>query len=182
MSIETPNVLFLCTGNSARSIIAEAVLRRVSSGRCQAFSAGSYPKPEVDPHALALLEARDHDTSFARSKGWYKFFGVRSPQMDFVITLCDDAASETYPKWPGTPFLSHWSLQDPGDFVGSMEESCAVYAETYRTLKHRLSIFAGVPFERLQCPEIQRCLEKIANQNDEKVLDGIGRLIGKKRG
>ena len=113
MSDQIYNVLFLCTANSARSILAEAILSRVGAGRFRAFSAGSYPKGKVHPYALQLLESLNYDTAFARSKSWDEFAEPGAPEMDFVFTVCDDAANETCPVWPGQPMTAHWSVPDP---------------------------------------------------------------------
>ena len=118
MSDHIFNVLFLCTGNSARSIIAEAILNRVGAGRFKAFSAGSHPKGEVHPYALQLLKSLNHDTSFARSKDWNEFAAPGAPEMDFVFTVCDDAANEACPVWPGQPMTAHWGVPDPAAVEG----------------------------------------------------------------
>ena len=149
MSDQVFNVLFLCTGNSARSIIAEAILNRVGAGRFKAFSAGSHPKGEVHPYALQLLKSLNHDTSFARSKDWNEFAAPGAPEMDFVFTVCDDAASETCPVWPGQPMTAHWGVPDPAAVEGTDAEKHLAFAETYRMLNNRISIFTSLPMDML---------------------------------
>jgi arsenate reductase len=119
MSEEVFNVLFLCTGNSARSILAEAILNRVGQGRFKAFSAGSQPKGKVHPYALQLLQGLNHDTSFARSKSWEEFATAGAPEMNFVFTVCDNAANESCPVWPGQPMTAHWGVPDPAAAEGT---------------------------------------------------------------
>jgi arsenate reductase len=138
------NVLFLCTGNSARSIIAEAVLERLGGGRFKGFSAGSHPTGEVNPHTLALLEAFDFDTTFARSKSWDEFAAAGAPGMDFVITVCGEAARETCPVWPGHPAASHWSLPDPAATEGSEAEIAAAFRRVYDRLCRVIARFRGM--------------------------------------
>lgn len=161
MSDKIYNVLFLCTGNSARSIIAEAILNRLGSGRFRAYSAGSYPKGEVHPFALQLLEGLNYDTSFARSKSWDEFAAPGAPQMDFVFTVCDNAAAEACPAWPGQPMTAHWGVPDPAASEGSEAERHFAFAETYRMLNNRLSIFTSLPMISLDRLALQRRLDEI---------------------
>ncbi|GIL02520.1 MAG: hypothetical protein BroJett030_24190 [Alphaproteobacteria bacterium] len=161
------NVLFLCTGNSARSIIAEAILNRVGAGRFRAFSAGSQPKGEVNPFALQLLGRLNHDVSFARSKSWDEFASPHAPKMDFVFTVCDNAASETCPVWPGQPMTAHWGVPDPAAVEGSDAEKHLAFADAYRMLANRISIFTSLPV---------RSLDRLALQ---RRLDEIGRYVAK---
>ena len=155
------NVLFLCTGNSARSIIAEAILNREGFGKFQAFSAGSFPKGEVNPHALALLKRLNYDTSFARSKSWDEFGDPAAPKMDFVFTVCDDAAKETCPIWPGQPMSAHWGVPDPALATGTLVEKELAFAEVYRMLSNRISIFSNLPLASLDRMKLQKHLDDI---------------------
>lgn len=160
------NVLFLCTGNSARSIMAEAILNREGMGRFQAFSAGSFPNGEVNRHALALLKRLNHDTAFARSKSWDEFGDPQAPTMDFVFTVCDDAAGEVCPIWPGQPMSAHWGVPDPARAEGTDAERELAFAEAYRMLANRISIFASLPFERLDKLKLQEHLDRIGRTGD----------------
>ena len=143
------NVLFLCTGNSARSILAEAILAREGMGRFKAYSAGSRPAGEVNPNALALLRKRDHDVSGYRSKGWDEFARAGAPRMDFVFTVCDNAADEVCPVWPGQPVSAHWGIPDPAAATGTQSEVAAAFADSYRMLTDRISIFVNLPIASL---------------------------------
>lgn len=143
------NVLFLCTGNSARSILAEAALNREGAGRFQAFSAGSHPTGAVNPMTIALLEKLNFDTQFARSKSWDAFTGPDAPEMDFVFTVCDNAANEVCPIWPGQPMSAHWGVPDPAEATGTEAERRLAFAEAYRMLSQRISIFVNLPLESI---------------------------------
>jgi len=143
------NVLFLCTGNSARSILAEAILNRVGKGRFHAVSAGSQPKGEVNPHSIALLKNLGYDTSFARSKSWDEFALPGAPKMDFVFTVCDQAAAESCPIWPGQPMTAHWGVPDPAAVTGTEAEISAAFADAYRMLERRISVFASLPLSSI---------------------------------
>lgn len=155
------NVLFLCTGNSARSILAEAILKREGKGRFESFSAGSQPKGEVHPGAIALLKKLNHDTSFARSKNWSEFAGPEAPTMDFVFTVCDNAANETCPLWPGQPMTAHWGVPDPAAVEGSEAEVGLAFADAYRMLNQRISIFCALPMEGIDKLSLQNRLDDI---------------------
>jgi protein-tyrosine-phosphatase len=155
------NVLFLCTGNSARSIIAEAILNRVGSGKFKAFSAGSHPKGEVHPFALQLLKSLNHDTSFARSKSWEEFAVPDAPEMDFVFTVCDNAANESCPVWPGQPMTAHWGVPDPAAVEGTDAERHLAFAEAYRMLNNRISVFVSLPIDRIDKLALQKRLDEI---------------------
>jgi arsenate reductase len=155
------NVLFLCTGNSARSILAEAILNRDGQGRFKAFSAGSQPKGEVHPQALALLTKLNHDTGFARSKNWEEFAQPGAPVMDFVFTVCDNAAGEACPVWPGQPMTAHWGVPDPAAVEGPAREVALAFADTYRMLANRISIFTALPLASLDRMTLQSRLGEI---------------------
>ena len=155
------NVLFLCTGNSARSIIAEALLDREGMGRFRAFSAGSRPKGEVHPFTLQLLQRLNHDVSGLRSKSWDEFAGADAPRMDFVFTVCDQAAAEECPFWPGQPISAHWGLPDPASAKGNDAERHLAFAETYRMLRNRISIFMNLPMATLDRMSLQDRVEEI---------------------
>ncbi|MFP1633171.1 arsenate reductase ArsC [Zhengella sp. ZM62] len=161
MSGKTFNVLFLCTGNSARSILAEAILNREGAGRFRAFSAGSHPKGDVHPRAIRLLDQMNHDTSFARSKDWAEFAAPGAPVMDFVFTVCDNAAKEACPVWPGQPMSAHWGVPDPAAVEGTETEVALAFAETYRMLTQRISIFCSLPLSSIDRLSLQKRLDQI---------------------
>ena len=158
---EPMNVLFLCTGNSARSIIAEAILNREGMGRFRAYSAGSRPKGEVHPFALQLLQRLNHDVSGLRSKSWDEFARPDAPRMDFVFTVCDQAAAEECPFWPGQPMSAHWGVPDPASAEGNDAERHLAFAETYRMLRNRISIFVNLPMATLDQISLQNHLNDI---------------------
>ena len=155
------NVLFLCTGNSARSILAEAILNRIGAGRFRAFSAGSHPKGAVHPYTLQLLKSLNHDTDFARSKDWLEFAGPGAPEMSFVFTVCDNAAAEACPVWPGQPMTAHWGVPDPAAVEGTEAEKHLAFADAYRMLSNRISIFISLPMHSLDRLALQRRLDEI---------------------
>lgn len=161
MSDPIYNVLFLCTGNSARSILAEAILNRVGQGRFRAFSAGSQPKGEVHPYSLELLKSLNHDTSFARSKNWEEFAQPGAPEMNFVFTVCDNAANEACPVWPGQPMTAHWGVPDPAAVEGTEAEKRLAFADAYRMLNNRISIFTSLPLNSLDRLALQKRLSEI---------------------
>ena len=163
MADQTYNVLFLCTGNSARSILAEAILNRVGAGRFKAFSAGSHPKGDVHPYALQLLKSLNHDTSFARSKDWSEFAVAGAPQMNFVFTVCDNAAAEACPVWPGQPMTAHWGVPDPAAVEGTDAEKHLAFADTYRMMNNRISIFTSLPMNTLDKLALQKRLNEIGH-------------------
>ncbi|MBX9462019.1 MAG: arsenate reductase ArsC [Aquamicrobium sp.] len=163
MSDQIFNVLFLCTGNSARSILAEAILNRVGQGRFRAYSAGSQPKGEVHPFAIELLKGVNHDTSFARSKSCEEFATDDAPVMDFVFTVCDNAANEACPVWPGQPMTAHWGVPDPAAAEGTDAEKHLAFAETYRMLNNRISIFTSLPLASLDRLTLQGRLRDIGH-------------------
>jgi protein-tyrosine-phosphatase len=161
MSDRPYNVLFLCTGNSARSILAEAILRNLGTGRFNAFSAGSQPKGEVHPFALELLQNLKLDTSFARSKSWDEFARPGSPKMDFVFTVCDNAANESCPVWPGQPMTAHWGIPDPAAAEGTDAEKHLAFADAYRQLSNRILAFLSLPLASIDRMSLQSRLREI---------------------
>lgn len=158
------NVLFLCTGNSARSILAEAILNRAGAGKFEAYSAGSHPNGKVNPHALALLSRLNYSTQGLRSKSWDEFAGADAPQMDFVFTVCGDAADEVCPIWPGHPMTAHWGVPDPARVEGADAVVAAAFADTYRMLKERITAFASLPLTSLNKLSLQQRLNDIGKQ------------------
>lgn len=159
------NVLFLCTANSARSILAEAILNREGKGRFHAFSAGSQPRGAVNADALALLAKEGHDTAFARSKSWDEFALPDAPKMDFVFTVCDNAAQEVCPIWPGQPMTAHWGIPDPAAVKGSQVEIALAFADAYRRLQARISAFAALPLASLDRMSLKRKLDAIGTNS-----------------
>jgi protein-tyrosine-phosphatase len=161
-------VLFLCTGNSARSIMAEAILNQRSHGHFQAFSAGSQPKREVNPYAIATLEKAGLATQGLRAKSWDEFAQPGAPTLDFVFTLCDDAAGEACPHWPGQPMTAHWGLPDPAAVTGNEAIKNLAFADALRMLGNRIGIFTALPL---------RSLDRLSLQNR---LDAIGKTVPSK--
>lgn len=157
------NVLFLCTGNSARSILAEAAMNQIGVGRFRAYSAGSRPTGAPNPFALALLARKGIDTGFARSKSWSEFEGPGAPKMDFVFTVCDSAAAEECPYWPGQPVSAHWGLPDPAAVTGSDAEKAQAFAETWAALSRRIEVFAALPLATLDALALKRKLSEIGD-------------------
>lgn len=143
------NVLFLCTGNTARSILAEKILAKDGQGKFRAFSAGSQPKGAVNPFALKVLEGFGYPTDGTRSKSWDEFAGEDAPKMDFVFTVCDNAAGEACPYWPGQPMTAHWGVEDPAAVEGSDIEKERAFVTAFRYLRNRISAFVAIPVERL---------------------------------
>jgi arsenate reductase (thioredoxin) len=172
MSERSYNVLFLCTGNSARSILAEAILGRLGSGRFRAFSAGSFPKGAVHPAAVRLLDQLDYDTSAFRSKSWDEFSGPEAPQLDFIFTVCGNAAGETCPVWPGKPMTAHWGLPDPAAVEGSEAEIAAAFADTYRMLINRIELFLALPLDAIDAMSLQNRLRDIGNTAGAEAVGG----------
>jgi len=165
----TFNVLFLCTGNSARSIIAEALLRRLGRGRFTAFSAGSFPKGRVHPNALRIVEQLGFDPAGFRSKSWDEFAAPGAPVLDFVFTVCDNAAGEVCPIWPGQPMTAHWGVPDPAEATGTDTDIALAFAEATRQLGNRISLFVELPFEKLETSTLQARLREIGKTADEPV-------------
>jgi arsenate reductase (thioredoxin) len=155
------NVLFLCTGNSARSIMAECVLNRLGVGRFRGFSAGSQPTGHVNPVALQLLRQAHIDVSQLHSKSWEEFARPDAPKLDFVFTVCDNAAKEVCPIWPGQPMTAHWGLPDPAKAEGSDAERHLAFADTLRMLTNRIGIFVSLPFDKLSQLSLQKKLDEI---------------------
>jgi arsenate reductase len=143
------NVLFLCTGNSGRSILAESILRKIGSDRFAAFSAGSHPKGAVNPFAIKVLERLEYPTDGLRSKNWDEFSVPGAPTMDFVFTLCDDAAREACPVWPGQPMTAHWGIEDPAAVEGTDLQKEAAFVAAARYVKNRISVFTVLPIKSL---------------------------------
>ena len=164
MSNTPIGILFLCTGNSARSIIAEAIANREGQGRFRAYSAGSQPKGEVHPNTIELLKRMNYDTSFARSKDWEEFTAPDAPRLDFIFTVCDNAANEACPVWPGRPLTAHWGVPDPAAATGTDAEIHLAFANTYRMLNNRISIFASLPLTGLDRSTLQKRLDDIGRE------------------
>jgi len=160
------NVLFLCTGNSARSIMAEAILNRDGQGNFRAFSAGSKPKGQVHPYALDLLRKLHYDVSKARSKSWLEFSQPDSPKLDFVFTVCDNAAAEACPYWPGQPMTAHWGVPDPAAATGNEAEIRFAFADALRMLTNRINIFVSLPLAKLDRLSLQKQLDAIGKTKD----------------
>lgn len=161
MDHKTFNVLFLCTGNTARSIMAEVMLNAMGQGRFRAYSAGSHPRGTVNPHTIDLLKKNRLSTDDLRSKDWAEFARPESPALDFVFTVCDQAAAEVCPVWPGQPMTAHWGIPDPAAVEGSEDDQRKAFFKAYNQLQHRLSIFVSLPMEKLDRLTLQRRLDDI---------------------
>jgi len=161
MSARPFKVLFLCTGNSARSIMAEAILNKLGAGKFRAYSAGSQPKGRVNPHTIQLLQGLGYDTSGFRSKSWSEFAKPGAPVLDFVFTVCDNAAGEICPVWPGQPMTAHWGIPDPAEAKGSPAEVALAFKDAYLMLSQRIAIFAALPIRSLDQLSLQARLEEI---------------------
>jgi arsenate reductase (thioredoxin) len=155
------NVLFLCTHNSARSVIAESILNREGLGKFKAFSAGSQPSGTVHPYALDLLRNGRYDTGALRSKSWDEFAAAGAPQMDFVFTVCDDAANEICPVWPGQPMTAHWGVPDPSRAEGTEVEKRLAFAEAHRMLRRRIELFTSLPLQSIERLALKKKLDDI---------------------
>ncbi len=166
------NVLFLCTGNSARSIIAEAILNKLGQGKFRAYSAGSQPKGRVNPNTIQLLEGLGYDTSSFRSKSWSEFAKPGAPPLDFVFTVCDNAAGETCPIWPGQPMTAHWGIPDPAEAKGSEAEIALAFKDAYRMLFQRIGIFTAIPIRSLDKLSLQTKLKEIGRMEDARAKAG----------
>ncbi len=163
------NVLFLCTGNSARSILAEAVLRRDGGGRFIAHSAGSHPKGTVHPLALKILAAEGIATEGLRSKSWEEFATPTAPNLDFVFTVCDNAAGETCPIWPGKPMTAHWGVEDPAAVTGTLLDQEAAFVRTLKQMRRRISVFTALPFTALDRLSLGARLDAIGQDTAQPV-------------
>jgi protein-tyrosine-phosphatase len=155
------NVLFLCTGNSARSIMAEAILNKLGAENFVAYSAGSQPKARVHPETIKLLQSFGYDTSVFRSKSWSEFAKPGAPALDFVFTVCDNAAGETCPVWPGQPMTAHWGIPDPADAKGTPVEIALAFKDAYRMLFQRIGLFTNLPLRSLEQHSLQDKLREI---------------------
>ncbi|HUZ73555.1 MAG TPA: arsenate reductase ArsC [Stellaceae bacterium] len=166
------NVLFLCTGNSARSILGEVLLKHWGRGRFNVFSAGSFPKGGVNPMALELLRILKLPTEGLRSKSWNEFAKPDAPVMDFVVTVCDQAANEVCPVWPGQPITAHWGIPDPAAVDGSEIERMAAFKEAHRRLDARIKLFVSLPIEKLDRLALKREADKIGNMSTIATAEG----------
>jgi arsenate reductase (thioredoxin) len=164
------NVLFLCTGNSARSIMAESILRKLGAGQFNAYSAGSHPKGAVNPFALKTIKAYGYPTEGLRSKSWNEYATTDAPELDFAFTLCDDAAGETCPAWPGQPMTAHWGIEDPAVVEGIDIAKERAFAQAFRYLKNRITLFIALPIRSLDTLSLANRLKE------------IGRMEGASRG
>ena len=170
MSDKVMNVLFICTGNSARSILAESVLNNqaIGQGRFRAFSAGSHPAGTVQPLALELLKKYHYPTDALRSKSWDEFTGPGAPELDFVFTVCDRAAGEVCPFWPGQPMTAHWGVEDPTAVEGDEETQRKAYANAFMLLRNRITMFAALPMEKLDRLSLKKRLDEIGQVRFEQ--------------
>jgi arsenate reductase (thioredoxin) len=170
------NVLFLCTGNSVRSIIAEAILNKVGQGRFRAYSAGSEPKGRINPNTIEPLQGLGYDTSAFCSKSWVEFARPGAPKFDFVFTVCDNAAAATCPVWPGQPMTAHWGVPAPIEAKGSPTEICLAFRDAYRMLNQRIGIFVALPIQILDQLSLQNRLEEIGR------MEGVTAKAGSVKG
>jgi len=163
----TYNVLFLCTGNSARSVMAESILNKLSEGRFKAFSAGSHPTGKVNPFTIELLEKNGHPVEHLASKSWSAFESPTAPRMDMIITVCDNAAGEVCPVWPGKPVTAHWGFEDPAAFQGPDESKRAKFHDIYRQIVTRVRLLVSLPVERLDHLALETQLRAIGRKTDD---------------
>ena len=165
MATDPPlNVLFICTGNSGRSILAEGILGAVGAGRFKAYSAGSHPVGAVNPLAIELLKKNHRSADHLRSKSWDEFTAPGSPELDYVVTVCEAVAGEISPVWPGQPVCAHWGMPDPAAVTGSEEERRKAFFTTYNQLFHRLMIFVSLPLDKLDRKTLKKRLEDIGRE------------------
>ncbi|HEY5305040.1 MAG TPA: arsenate reductase ArsC [Pseudolabrys sp.] len=165
------NVLFLCTGNSARSVMGEVLLNRLGAGKFKAYSAGSHPKGEIHPRTLELLKRLNYLTDDLRSKDWSEFAVLGAPPLDFVFTVCDNAADEVCPAWPGQPVTAHWGIPDPAAATGTAAEIGFAFSEAFRQLNNRISIFVSLPLMRLDKLSLKKRLDEIGKTRLEASND-----------
>ena len=165
------NVLFLCTHNSARSVIAESVINRLGAGKFRGFSAGSTPRGSIHPYAIDMLRIQNYDVSSLRSNSWDEFAAPGAPEMDFVFTVCDDAAQEVCPFWPGQPMTAHWGLPDPSRAEGTEAEKRLAFADTHRMLFQRIGIFVNLPLASLDKLALQKKLDQIGQSTQANAGD-----------
>lgn len=159
------NVLFLCTGNSARSILGEAILNKMGKGKFIAYSAGSHPTGKVNPNALTLLKRLDFPTGELRSKSWDEFAKAGAPELDFIFTVCDNAASEVCPVWPGHPMTAHWGVPDPAAAEGNQTEIAQAFRDAFMLLQGRIELFASLPVEKLDRMSLKKRLDEIGEHD-----------------
>lgn len=160
------SILFLCTGNSARSILAEAIANARGGGLLRAYSAGSHPKGQVHPQAIALLKQMDIATAGLRSKSWDEFATPDAPRLDFIVTVCDNAANEVCPVWPGKPIMAHWGIPDPAAATGSDAEVALAFAEAFRAMERRVSLFLSLPIASLDQLALEQRMAQIGKTAD----------------
>lgn len=160
------NVLFLCTGNSARSVLAESILNKIGNGRFKAFSAGSHPSGAINPHVLEFLEKRNFPTADLRSKSWNEFTAPDGPALDFVFTVCDNAAGEVCPVWPGQPVTAHWGVEDPVSVDGDDDAKRKAVLTAFALLNHRISLFASLPIAKLDAMSLKKELDEIGRMRE----------------
>jgi arsenate reductase len=173
MSEKIYNVLFLCTGNSARSILAESILRKDGGRHFRAFSAGSQPKRGVNPFAIKVLKSLDYPTDDLRSKSWAEFAAADAPVMDFVFTVCDSAAGESCPLWPGQPMTAHWGIEDPAEAEGTDVEKEAAFVAAFRYLKNRISAFTSLPIGGIDKLSLGTRLREIGRSEGASTRPGV---------
>jgi protein-tyrosine-phosphatase len=162
------NVLFLCTGNSARSILGEAILNKIGKEKFNAYSAGSVPKGEVNPHSIALLQRLGFPIEGLRSKSWDEFAKTDAPRLDFIFTVCDNAANEVCPIWPGQPMTAHWGVPDPAAVEGSEAEITQAFRDAFMALQRRIELFANLPMRSLDRMSLKKHLDAIGKTEDAK--------------
>lgn len=160
------NVLFICTGNSARSIIAEAVMNHLGAGRFQAYSAGSHPVGQIHPVTLEILKAQNYDVSNLRSKSWEEFYHAQAPKMDFIFTVCDKSAHEVCPAWPGQPITADWSIDDPSLLTGSPEAQKKAFSNTLFLLSNRIRLFMNLPHDRIDRMSLQNQIRQMSQKEN----------------
>lgn len=167
------SALFLCTGNSARSVMAEAIMNKLGRGKFRAYSAGSQPKGQVNPHTLQLLKSLGYDVSGFRSKSWAEFARPGAPALDFVFTVCDNAAGEACPVWPGQPMTAHWGVPDPAEATGTDAEIALAFSEAYRLLHQRIGLFLSLPIASIDRLSLQAKLKEIGRVTEAVAKEPI---------